>query len=185
MKYLIASDIHGSFYWCRKLLEAFEAEKADKLILLGDILYHGPRNDLPEEYSPKDVAAILNPYKDRILAVRGNCDSEVDQMVLDFPIGADYALLDQGKHLVFITHGHVFNESQLPPLTQGDILLHGHTHVQVCRQHDAYTYLNPGSIAIPKEDSFHGYMTLEEGEFVWKQLEEAHFMQPQMKFSLT
>lgn len=169
MKYMIASDIHGSALWCEKLLEAFEKEKADRLILLGDILYHGPRNDLPDEYAPKEVIAMLNPLKDRILAVRGNCDAEVDQMVLDFPIMADYAILDAGKRLIYLTHGHIFNTGHLPPLAKGDILLHGHTHVPAWERFgDANLYLNPGSVSIPKNNSEHGYMIIENGNLCWK-----------------
>ncbi|HPZ00488.1 MAG TPA: phosphodiesterase, partial [Clostridiales bacterium] len=111
--YFIASDIHGSAYWCRKMLEAYEKSGAKKLLLLGDILYHGPRNDLPKEYAPKEVIAVLNPLKDRIYAVRGNCEAEVDQMVLDFPVMADYAVLDWNGHTIYATHGHIYNEEQL------------------------------------------------------------------------
>ncbi|MBO4888125.1 MAG: phosphodiesterase [Firmicutes bacterium] len=177
MKYFIASDIHGSAAWCRKMLEAFEKEQADRLILLGDVLYHGPRNNLPDEYDPPKVIEMLNPLKNRILAICGNCDSAVDQMVLQFPIMADYAILslpgedDQPDALVYLTHGHVWNENHLPPLCEGDILLHGHTHVPVVREHESYTYINPGSVAIPKDGSWHGYMILENGEFIWKSLE--------------
>lgn len=168
MKIFIASDIHGSAYWCRKMLEAYRSEKADRLLLLGDILYHGPRNDLPEEYAPKEVIAMLNAVKDEILCVRGNCDTEVDQMVLDFPILADYAYICEGNVRIFATHGHKFNEENLPPLSKGDILLHGHTHVQVCREHEGYTYVNPGSVSIPKENTGHGYAVLENGEITLK-----------------
>lgn len=171
MKYLIASDIHGSAYYCKKLIEAFETEKADKLLLLGDILYHGPRNDLPKDYAPKSVIAMLNPLKDKILCVRGNCDTEVDQMVLDFPILAEYCLISVGKTMIFATHGHKFNTSSLPPMSDGDILLHGHTHVPKCERVGGITYINPGSTSIPKEESHHGYMILEDGVFIWKDFE--------------
>ena len=171
MKYLIASDIHGSAFWCRRLLNAFEKENADRLILLGDILYHGPRNDLPDGYAPKEVIEHLNPLKDKILCVRGNCDTEVDQMVLDFPILADYALLCEGGRTVFATHGHLYNLDCLPPLHAGDILLHGHTHVPACEEKDGIFYLNPGSAAIPKESSPHSVMTLEDGTFRWIDLD--------------
>ena len=171
MKWMIASDIHGSACYCEKLLAAYAREKADRLILLGDLLYHGPRNDLPRNYAPKRVIAMLNEKKDEILCVRGNCEAEVDQMVLEFPVLADYALLALENKTVFLTHGHVFNENHLPPLKDGDILLHGHTHVPCRHLHETYAYLNPGSVSIPKEDSWHGYMTLEGGEFVWKTLE--------------
>lgn len=168
MKYLIASDIHGSAYYCEKMLEAFEKEKADKLLLLGDILYHGPRNDLPEEYAPKKVIALLNPLKNKIFCVRGNCDTEVDQMVLEFPILADYCLISYENTMIFATHGHKFNTSTLPPLSKGDILLHGHTHVPKCEKCGDIIYLNPGSTSIPKENSHHGYMIFENGVFTWK-----------------
>ena len=171
MKWMIASDIHGSAKWCRELLAAFDREQADRLLLLGDILYHGPRNDLPEEYAPKEVIALLNAHKDRLACVRGNCDCEVDQMVLEFPVLADYCLLPVGEHLVYATHGHVYNESNLPPLMPGDILLHGHTHIPCCNRHETYTYLNPGSVSIPKEQSPHGYMILEGTKFTWKTME--------------
>ena len=171
MKWMIASDIHGSACYCEKLLAAYAREKADRLILLGDLLYHGPRNDLPRDYAPKRVIAMLNEKKDEILCVRGNCEAEVDQMVLEFPVLADYALLALENKTVFLTHGHVFNENHLPPLKDGDILLHGHTHVPCRHLHETYAYLNPGSVSIPKENSWHGYMTLEGGEFVWKTLE--------------
>ena len=171
MKWMIASDIHGSAYYCRKLLEAYQKEGAERLLLLGDILYHGPRNDLPKEYAPKEVIAMLNDRKDEILCVRGNCDTEVDQMVLKFPILADYAVIVTEKHTIYATHGHVYNENNLPPLKKGDILLHGHTHVPKCTQHENYLYMNPGSVSIPKEESHHGYMILEDDRFIWKDLE--------------
>ncbi len=171
MKFLIASDIHGSAYWCRELIKKYSEERADRLVLLGDVLYHGPRNDLPREYAPKEVIAMLNQMKNDIYCVRGNCEAEVDQMVLEFPVLADYAILDIGKTAVYMTHGHTYNENKLPPMHDGDILLHGHTHVPKCVEHKHYVYMNPGSVSIPKEDSHHGYMTLENGVFLWKDFE--------------
>lgn len=171
MKLLIASDIHGSAYYCKKLIEAFEKEKADRILLLGDILYHGPRNDLPREYAPKTVIALLNPLKNKIFCVRGNCDTEVDQMVLDFPVLADYAAVPVGNRIMYATHGHIYNESKLPPLCQGDILLNGHTHIPKCIEHEDYIYMNCGSVSIPKEDSPHSYVISENGAFYWKDLE--------------
>lgn len=173
MKIFIASDIHGSAYFCRLMLERYKAENADRLLLLGDVLYHGPRNDLPKEYAPKEVIAMLNPLKNDILCVRGNCDTEVDQMVLEFPVLADYALLQIGERTIYATHGHIYNENNLPPLHKGDILLNGHTHVPKCTKYENYTYMNPGSVSIPKEGSRHGYMTLENGIFLWKELSGA------------
>ena len=173
MKWLIASDIHGSAQWCRRLLEAWDKEQAGRLLLLGDVLYHGPRNDLPDQYAPKEVIAMLNARRERILCVRGNCEAEVDQMVLDFPVLADYAVLWEGSRLIYCTHGHVYNTGKLPPLQDGDVLLHGHTHIPAWEDHGAYRYLNPGSVAIPKEGSWHGYMTLENGRFLWKDFDGA------------
>lgn len=172
MKWMVASDIHGSAYYCREMLKAFDKEKADRLLLLGDILYHGPRNDLPKEYNPKQVIELLNERKQDILCVRGNCDTEVDQMVLQFPIMAEYALLCVGNQIVYATHGHKFGETDPPLLHQGDILLCGHTHVPKCVHYDSYTYMNPGSVSIPKEGSWHGYMLMDEKGCIWKAFEK-------------
>ncbi len=177
MKLFIASDIHGSAYYCKKLLEAYSSEKADRMLLLGDILYHGPRNDLPVEYAPKAVAAMLNDLKDSIYCVRGNCDTDADQMLLEFPIMADYITLFVGDRAIFATHGHKFNQNSLPPLHKGDILLHGHTHVPKCTEFDSYVYCNPGSVSIPKECSEHSYIILESNELIWKTLEGKIYMQ--------
>ena len=172
MQWMIASDLHGSAYYARALTEAFAREGADRLVLLGDLLYHGPRNDLPREYAPKEVIPLLNGLGDRLLCVRGNCDSEVDQMVLTFPILADYAVLALGKRLVYCTHGHVWNRAHLPPLRPGDFLLHGHTHVPAWEPFGAGNLcLNPGSLAIPKAGSPHSYMTIQDGQIQWKTLE--------------
>ena len=172
MRIFVASDIHGSAFWCERMLSAFEESGAEKLLLLGDILYHGPRNDLPRDYAPKKVISMLNSYKDRILCVRGNCDTEVDQMVLEFPIMADYALIFSGGKTIYATHGHNFNCQHLPPLAKGDILLHGHTHVPAEEDHGDFIYINPGSVSIPKENSSHSYMLLEEGSFTLCELNE-------------
>jgi putative phosphoesterase len=172
MKLMIASDIHGSAYYCKALLEAFEREQADRLLLLGDILYHGPRNDLPREYAPKEVIAMLNGIKDKLFCVRGNCDTEVDQMVLQFPILADYCILPVGKRLIYATHGHNFNLNALPPLQPGDILLHGHTHIPAWEGFgNGNLYLNPGSVSIPKAGSHNSYMILNEKTAQWKSLD--------------
>ena len=182
MKLMIASDVHGSALYCGQMLEAYQREEADRLLLLGDILYHGPRNDLPEGYAPKEVIAMLNPMKENLLCVRGNCDTEVDQMVLAFPIMAEYCLLELPcTGTVFVTHGHVHNPHQLPPLKQGDILLNGHTHIPAREEimdmeGRTYRYLNPGSVSIPKEGSAHSYMIWEDGEFIWKNLEGEAYM---------
>ena len=171
MKWLITSDIHGSAHYCEKLLDAYRNEQADRMLLLGDILYHGPRNNLPAEYDPKAVISMLNAISNDILCVRGNCDSEVDQMVLTFPIMADYAILCVGERMVFATHGHKFNTENLPPMHKGDILLHGHTHIPKWDDNPDFLYFNPGSVSIPKENSAHSYMTLDGNVFSWKSLD--------------
>ena len=174
MKLLIASDIHGAAGYCRDLLAAWDREGADRLLLLGDLLYHGPRNDLPREYAPKEVIPLLNEKKEKLLCVRGNCDAEVDQMVLEFPVLADYAVLPVGQRLIYATHGHIYHVKNLPPLAPGDVLLHGHTHVPAWTEFgQGNLYLNPGSVSIPKENSPHSYMTLEGNTMQWKELESS------------
>ena len=176
MKLMIASDIHGSARWCERMLEAWQREKPMRLVLLGDLLYHGPRNDLPEGYAPKSVIAMLNDVASHLLCVRGNCEAEVDQMVLSFPVMADYAVLLADNHTIYATHGHIWNEDNLPPLQAGDVLLCGHTHIPCCRRHEGYIYANPGSVSIPKENTPHSYITLEDGLMTWKSLEGGEFL---------
>lgn len=171
MKLLVASDIHGSAYWCRKLWEAWEKEQPERVLLLGDLLYHGPRNDLPEEYAPKEVIRMLNEHKKDILCVRGNCEAEVDQMVLEFPVLADYAVLYLDGHTVFATHGHHHNPDVLPPLQKGDILLNGHTHLYALENRGDWYYVNPGSVSLPKEGREHTYLIWEDGTFVLKEMD--------------
>ncbi len=167
MKYVIASDIHGSAYYCRLLKERFLEEKADKLFLLGDLLYHGARNPLPKEYSTLGCAEILNSLKEQILCVRGNCDSEVDQMVLEFPIMAEYCVLPLKGRTLILTHGH-----KTPALLKkGDVLVNGHFHVPALEERENYTYVNCGSVSIPKEDSPRSYLVLQETTLVWKNVE--------------
>ena len=159
VKWLIASDIHGDAECTEKLIERYRESGAEKIILLGDILYHGPRNDLPSGYAPKKVIEMLNSMKDELLCVRGNCDTEVDQMVLSFPMLADYAYLCADGLTFFATHGHNYNTEKLPPLKKGDILLHGHTHIPACEPFgDGNLYVNPGSVSIPKENSAKSYI---------------------------
>lgn len=176
MKLMIASDIHGSAKYCKELLAAYDAETPDRLLLLGDLLYHGPRNDLPDGYAPKEVISLLNGMAKQLLCVRGNCEAEVDQMVLSFPVMADYAWLEVNGLRIYATHGHLHSEQNPPPLSDKDILLCGHTHVPAWDQYNGYLYLNPGSVSIPKESSQRGYVILEETTFVWKNLsgEEYH-----------
>ncbi len=171
MKWFVLSDLHGSAYYCRRALEAFDAEGADRILLLGDVLYHGPRNELPGCYEPKSVTELLNERKNSISCVRGNCDAEVDQMVLDFPIMADYALIDLGNRIMYATHGHIFNINNPLPIEKGDVLIYGHTHVPLFEERDGVFYMNPGSLTMPKMGSYHGYMLIEGSRFIWKDID--------------
>lgn len=171
MKLVIASDIHGSAYWCQKLLDVVAEEKPDRVVLLGDLLYHGPRNDLPRDYAPKKVIAMLSGLKEKILAVRGNCEAEVDQMVLPFPCMAEYAFLECDGLGMYLTHGHHANPEALPPLQPGDVFLSGHTHVKIDRMVDGIRCLNPGSVSIPKDGS-HSCLIFADGVFTHRILEE-------------
>ena len=166
MKYFVMSDLHGSSYYTKKVLDVYRAGEYEKILLLGDVLYHGPRNDLPKDYAPKEVIKMLNPLKDEILAVRGNCEAEVDQMVLDFPVMADYALLDLGGRSIFLSHGHVYNHENFPLRKNGDVFLQGHTHLPVAEKKDRdgkhYFHLNPGSVSLPKEGNPNSYGVLTE-----------------------
>ena len=171
MKLFIASDIHGDLEAATAVIERYKESGADRLILLGDLLYHGPRNDLPEHYAPKKVIELLNTYKNDILCVRGNCEAEVDQMVLDFPVLAEYALIEVDGLRMFVTHGHKYNMNALPPLKKGDVLLHGHTHVTAATPFgDHNLYINPGSAAIPKENTPKGYIIYEDRRFSFRHL---------------
>lgn len=171
MKLMIASDIHGSAYYCKKLFEKYNTEMPDKLLLLGDLLYHGPRNDLPKEYAPKEVIKILNEHKENVLAVRGNCEAEVDQMVLDFPCLAEYAWISIDGIDIFATHGHKLGPDNPPKASNKYILLCGHTHISKCDENKEYIYMNPGSVSIPKENTPNGYMIIENGNAKWYTLD--------------
>ena len=171
MKLVIASDIHGSAFWCGKLMEVIDEVRPDKVVLLGDLLYHGPRNDLPRDYAPKQVIPMLSRIKEKILAVRGNCEAEVDQMVLPFPCMGDYALLECDGMRLYLTHGHHHGPENLPPLNEGDVLLSGHTHVKIDKVVDGVRCLNPGSVSIPKDGS-HSCLIYENGVFTVRVLEE-------------
>ena len=170
MKLLIASDIHGSAYWCGKLMEVAEEFDPDHLILLGDLLYHGPRNDLPRDYAPKQVIPMLSKFAERIIAVRGNCEAEVDQMVLPFPCMADFSQLLVDGQILYLTHGHHHNPDNLPPLKAGSVFLSGHTHVKLDDRRNGIRCLNPGSVSIPKDGS-HSCLLYDDGTFSFKILE--------------
>ena len=169
MKFFIASDIHGSAFYCKKMINAFLKENADKMLLLGDILYHGPRNELPRDYNPKKVISMLNEIKDKIICVKGNCDTEVDQMVLHFPILSEYNIIFDGVHTLYMNHGHK-SDCLSDVLCKGSILLCGHTHVPAYRYEKNYLYVNPGSVSIPKENSQCSYLIWENGVFSWKNI---------------
>lgn len=162
---MIASDLHGSAWAAECIRRIFEKEKPERLILLGDLLYHGPRNPLPRDYAPAETAQILNGLKNNILAVRGNCESEVDQMVLEFPVMADYMIWYDRHTLIFATHGHIYNEKTPPLIGAGDILLHGHTHIPTAEETGTFVCLNPGSAALPKEGFPPTWMLYDNGRF--------------------
>ena len=175
MKLMIASDIHGSAFYCKQLIEAYKQEQPDKLLLLGDLLYHGPRNDLPKDYAPKQVIEMLNAISDQLICVRGNCDTEVDQMVLDFNVLCEQAFVDVNGKTLVLAHGHKLDEKNIPALKEGDYLVCGHTHIPKCEKRGDYTYINPGSVSIPKEGRAHSYVILED-QFYWKDLDGNVYM---------
>lgn len=178
MKYLVVSDIHGSLSGAEALKESFIYHKADAILCCGDILYHGPRNDLPEDYAPKKVIEIIKSLTTEIITVRGNCDGEVDEMVLGFPLlsTTNYFYLTR-EHKVCMSHGHVYNPSHLPPLKEGSIFLFGHTHVPVASINENHVYvLNPGSISLPKENHPRTYAILEDNHFTIYKLDHTEYM---------
>lgn len=180
MKLLVISDIHGSLFYLKKILNIFEKNSYDKILILGDELYHGPRNPLPKEYNPKEAAELLNRYKNKIIAVRGNCDSEVDQMVLDFPITADYNMILWENKKIFMTHGHIYNIDNSLPLENGDILIYGHFHIPMIQRKEGKIFLNPGSISLPKGESLNSFGVFENGNFYIKDMEENILMETKL-----
>jgi len=177
MKLFFISDIHGSVYYLNRAMERFEQEQADLIAILGDHLYHGARNPLPKDYNPKEVTEILNSFSDKIISVRGNCDSEVDQMVLNFPIMATYSTILYGNRRLFLTHGHVYNENNMPKLRNQDLFIYGHTHIPKAEKIQNIFVINTGSITLPKENNPHTYGILEEDVFRIKDLEGNLFME--------
>ncbi|WP_426448221.1 phosphodiesterase [Siccibacter colletis] len=163
MKLMFASDIHGSLAATEAVLTRFEQSGARWLVLVGDLLYHGPRNALPDSYNPAAVAERLNQVASRAIAVRGNCDSEVDQMLLNFPITAAWQQILLGEQRLFLTHGHLYNPDNLPPLEPGDVFISGHTHIPVAEKRDGLFFFNPGSVSIPKGGFAASYGMLDEG----------------------
>ncbi|MGV8982509.1 phosphodiesterase [Clostridium sp.] len=171
MKIFFISDIHGSLFFLKKALACYKEEGASYIVMLGDALYHGPRNSLPKDYNPQEVANLLNEYKDKIIAVRGNCDSEVDQMLIEYPMMADYSIMLCNNRRLFLTHGHIYNGDNMPNLSENDVLVHGHTHVPVAEKHNKIYVLNPGSLSLPKENNPNSYAILEDNLFQIKDLE--------------
>lgn len=170
MNYFIISDIHGSSFYLKKALEHFKAGSYDYLIILGDILYHGPRNVIPEGYNPQEVVSLLNPLSDQIIACRGNCEAEVDQMLLTFPCLADYALLIDQDVRFFMTHGHLYTAETYPKGTYLSVFLYGHTHLWVLKKQGQSIICNPGSITLPKENRPHTFATYENRKLFIKDL---------------
>ena len=180
MKYIVASDIHGDLEGALSIKDAFNYHNADHILLLGDLLYHGPRNTLPEHYNPKEVIPILNSLSYKITAVRGNCDAEVDQMVLEFPISADYQVIPFHSHHIFISHGHIYGPDHYPNLEEGDIFLFGHIHIPVLEQVDGHYIFNPSSISLPKENHPRTYAVLDDEGFTVYTLDHEEYLS--MKF---
>ena len=179
MTLVVASDLHGSAFWVQRLLEICEAEKASQLLLLGDLLYHGPRNPLPEGYDPQTVAEMLNGWRNKITAIRGNCDAEVDSMVLQFPL-VESALLFLDGYRFFCTHGHHYNPDCLPPLAKGDLFLFGHTHLPLIEYENGIWFLNPGSVALPKNGDTKTYMVYHDHEVVLKSFDGSELIRQRL-----
>ena len=178
MKWILASDLHGSTVYIEKLMQCFEKENAERMFFLGDYLYHGPRNTIPAGYDTIQAAEILNRYKEYIFCIRGNCDSDVDQMMLDFPILSENAYLDFDGTLAFASHGHVFHKENLPKLKKGEIFIQGHTHVPSVEElENGIVFMNPGSVSIPKGGSENSYILYENGCFRWKTLDGKVFLE--------
>lgn len=172
MKLMFVSDIHGDEVCAEAVFNKFFEEKADKLVICGDVLYHGPRNDLPKGYKPKGVANILNKISDKIISVRGNCDSEVDQMMLEFPVMSDYALISVDGVNIYVTHGHIYSPENPLKLQKGDVLVSGHTHILDITKKTGMLFLNPGSVSIPKQNNPKTYMIYENKEFTIKTFDD-------------
>ena len=183
MKIMIASDLHGSSFYIEKLIERYEEENCEKLLLLGDLLYFNSVSCPGELFNRKRAISLLNSLEDDIVCVKGNCDSSMDQDVLYFSMMDDSKIFEFSGKKIYVTHGHYYGEYDPPRLNDGDILLTGHTHVPACVNH-GFWYLNPGSVSLPKQNSQHGYMTFEDGLFVWKSLDGVEIMSFDMQKEL-
>lgn len=168
MKYLVISDIHGSSFYAKKIQEIYNRENPDKIILLGDLYYHGPRNSLTEEYNPMEVAKILNKYKDIILCTKGNCDAEVDEMISEFEF-EDYIELEINGVNFFFSHGHKYNRDNVPPV--GEVVVYGHFHTGFITEEYGTIFVNPGSISLPKNATKHSYLMIDDKELILKDVE--------------
>ena len=177
MKIFIASDLHGSAEYCRQMIDAFINEKADKMLLLGDVLYHGPRNDLPDGYSPQEVLKRLEAVKDKIICVAGNCDAEIDKELLPFPVISGFGAVFTDGLSIYFAHGH----KDEPKLSNGDIYITGHTHIPLKEVHEGHYHLNPGSLSLPKGGSKRGYIVYENRKFIFKDLSGAAFDELEIK----
>ncbi len=176
MKYLVVSDIHGAYSGAQAILDALNYHNLENILCLGDVLYHGPRNDLPEDYAPKKVIPIMNDLKNNIICVRGNCEAEVDQMVLEFPCMADYNIVPMKNHKVFMSHGHIYSPTNLPTLTENDCFLSGHTHIPTACKENGIYLLNPGSISLPKQNHPRTYAILTDDDFTIYTLDHKEYM---------
>ena len=179
MKFLVVSDIHGSYYYAKKFKEIYEKENPDQIIILGDLYYHGPRNSLTEEYSPMKVAGILNDYKDKILCVRGNCDAEVDEMISEFKFN-DHILMEINGKKFYFTHGHKYNIENIP-YDDFDVMIYGHIHQGFIQEKEGFVFANPGSISLPKCNSAHSYIVLVDNKIVLKDVDGEVLKEYEMK----
>lgn len=168
MKYLVVSDIHGSYYYAKKLEKIINKEIPNKIILLGDLYYHGPRNSLTDEYNPIEVSKILNKYKDIIICTRGNCDAEVDEMISEFQFEEHIEININGLDF-FFSHGHVYNMHKIPPT--GDVIVYGHFHTGYIKEEDGLIFANPGSISLPKNNTAHSYLIIDDSELILKDID--------------
>lgn len=169
MKVLVISDIHGSGYYAEKIKELNKYENPDKIVILGDLYYHGPRNNLSQEYNPMKVAEVLNSLKDKLLVIKGNCDAEVDEMISEFKF-EDYILAKINGKNIYFTHGHKYNIENIPH-EEFNILIYGHIHQGFIQEKDGYIFANPGSISLPKCNSKHSYLILEENKIILKDID--------------
>ena len=170
MKILIISDIHGSSYYAERIKEIEQNEKPDQIILLGDLYYHGPRNELTQEYNPMKVAGVLNDFGEKLRTVRGNCDAEVDEMISEFRF-EDHILMEINGKKFYFTHGHKYNIDVIP-YEDFEIMIYGHIHQGFIEEKEGYIFANPGSISLPKCNTKHSYIIIEKNKIILKDVDE-------------